>query len=73
MGHRVYVLRVGRGVFAVVDDGIDVVLGEDYGLDLTFEGLLEDVVLGEVDGFVGVVGSGEFRLCGEEDIVGDAV
>jgi hypothetical protein len=72
VGEGVHVLRVGRGVLAVVHNRIDEVLSEDDGLDLPLERLLEDVVLGEVDGFVGVVGGGEFWLGGQEDIVRDA-
>ena len=63
---------VGGGVFAVVDDLVDVGLGEDNGLDLPAEGLFEDVVFGEVDCFVGVVGGVEFGLGWKEDIIGDA-
>jgi hypothetical protein len=66
------VLGVGRGVLAVVDDGIDEVLGEDDRLHLALERLLEDVVLGQVDRLVGVVGGVQFGLRGQEDIVRDA-
>lgn len=66
------VLRVGGRVFAVVDDGIDEVFGEDDGLDLSLEGFFEDVVLWQVNWFVCVVWRVEFGLGGQEDIVGNA-
>ena len=50
---------------------MDVVLCEDDGFDLSAERLLQNVMLWEVDCFVGVVGGVEFGLGGEEDIIGD--
>ena len=50
---------------------MDVVLGEDDGFNLPPQGLLEDVVLGEVHCFVGVVGGVQLGLRGQEHIVRD--
>ena len=64
MGFWVDIFGVGWRVFAVVDDLVGEVLGEDDGLDLSSEGLLEYILFGEMDGLVGIVGCIEFRLCG---------
>lgn len=50
---------------------MDVVLGEDDGFDLPAQGLLQDVVLGEVHCLVGVVGGVQLGLRGQEHIVRD--
>lgn len=63
--------REGGRIFAVVDDCVDVVLGEDDGFDLPAQGLLQDVVLGEVHCLVGVVGGVQLGLRGQEHIVRD--
>lgn len=70
-GRGLHLFGEGRRIFAVVDDCVDVVLGEDDGFDLPAQGLLEDVVLGEVHCLVGVVGGVQLWLRGQENIVRD--
>lgn len=72
MGAWVDVFGVGGRVLAVVYDLVDKILGEDNGLNFPPEGLLEYVLLGEVNGLVCIVGCIEFRLCGQEYIIRDA-
>lgn len=66
------ILRVRRWVLAVVYDGIDESFGEDNGLDLSSQRFLKDVVLGQMDSLIGVVGRIEFWLGRKEDIIRDA-
>lgn len=57
------VLRVGRGIFAVVYDGIDESFREDDGLYLSSQRLFQDIMLGQMYRFVGIVRRVEFGLC----------
>lgn len=52
----------------MIDEG----LGKDDGLDFPSERLFQDVVLGEMNCFVGIIGCVEFGLGWEEDIIRDA-
>lgn len=68
----VLLASVGAWVFGVVDNQVEERLGKHDVLHFLPQGLLQDILLRDLDGLVGIVGGQQLGTARQEYIIGDA-
>ena len=79
-GQHVHVVRwrvgfagVGAGIFWIVDDKVEESFGKHHVLHLFPQRFFQNILLGDLDWLVGIIGSQEFRLARQEHIISNAM